>query len=214
MREQLAVVDRLVEADADGGLEIDAEDRARRLVRGAHREIRRQRDDAGRKPRQDDRESRALGLHRLLAAPGLLARAAEPLGHVVEGGDEESELVARGQRKLRVVVAFGHRAGAGDQVLHRLHQTLRREESAVDRRDQRHQHDEGQDQHEGRFERPPQLHQVRILRVGALHGIGELAQLLRDRVERDQDARRGARGWRRAARRRGSRSRPPSRYPG
>ena len=99
---------------------------------------------------------------------------AEALGHVVERGHEEPELVARGQRQLGVVVALGDRAGAGDQILHRLDQALRGEERAVNGRDQRHQHDEGQNQHEGRLERLPQLHEVRVLRVGALHRVGQL----------------------------------------
>ncbi len=177
--------------------------RARRLIGGAHRQIRRERDHARRQARQDHRQSRAFRLHGLLAAASLLARPGQTLGHVVERGHQKAELVARRQRQLRVVVALGHRAGAGDQVLDRLHQALRRKERAVNRRDQRHQHDKGQNQHEGRFERLSQLHQVRILGIGALHGVGELTQLLRHRIQRDQHARgrvaRSASSWRRGA---------------
>ena len=74
--EQHAVVDRFVETRADRGLEIDAEDRARRLIGGAHGEIRRERYDARRKPRQDHGEPGSLRFDGLLAAARLLARAA------------------------------------------------------------------------------------------------------------------------------------------
>ena len=151
--EQRAVADDSSNRLPTAASEVDTEDGARRLIRGAHRQIRLQRDDAGRQPRQDHGQSRPFRLDGLLAAPRLLARPREALGHVVEGGHQETELIARRQRQLGVVVALRHRAGAGDEVLHRLDQPLRGEERAVHRRDQRHQHDERQDQHEGGLER-------------------------------------------------------------
>ena len=71
---RVAVADRFVEALADGGLEIDAQDGARRLIGGAHLQIRLERHHAGRQARENHRESRALGLDRLLAAARFLAR--------------------------------------------------------------------------------------------------------------------------------------------
>ena len=75
LREQRAVADGFVESLADRRFQVDTEDGARRLVRRAHRQVRFQRHHPGRQARQDDRETRPLRLHRLLAAAGLLARA-------------------------------------------------------------------------------------------------------------------------------------------
>ena len=186
LREQGRVADGLVEPLADGGLEIDAQDGARRLIRGAHGQIRLERHHSGGQAREDHGETGALGFHRLLAAARFLAGSGQALRHVVEGRDEKTQLIARGQRQLGVVIAFRNGSRSSDEVLHGLHQALGREERAVDRGDQRHQHDEGQNQHEGRLERPAQLHEIRILSVRALHRVGELAQLLRHRIQGDQ----------------------------
>ncbi len=112
----------------------------------------------------------------------------------------------------RVVVALGHGPGAGNQILHRLHQALRRKEGAVDRGYHRHQHHETQDQHECGLEGPAQLHQIGVLSVGALHGIRQLAQLQRHGIQRDQHPPAAA-AVIRGAPRRESRSRRPHPYP-
>ena len=88
------------------------------MIGDAHGERAVEREHAGRQARENDREPRALALHGLLAARGLLVRAPQTLGHVVEGVHQEAHLVARRQRQARVEVALADRARAGDQVLH------------------------------------------------------------------------------------------------
>ena len=99
LTEQGAVADRFVEWLADGRLEIDAEDGAGRLIRGAYCQIGLERHHASGQARENHAKSRALGFDRLLAAARLFARPAQALGHVVEGGHQESQLVAAGQRQ-------------------------------------------------------------------------------------------------------------------
>ena len=81
-----------------------------------------------RRERITARRSRSL-LDRLAAQRGLLAGAPQALGHVVERMHQEAHLVARGQRQPRAEVALADRARAGDQVLHRPRQPLRRRRS-------------------------------------------------------------------------------------
>ena len=126
-----------------GRRQVGAEDRAGRLVGGAHGEGAVDGQHAGGQARQDDRQARALALHCLLAVRGLGARAAQALGHVVEGVHQEAHFVARGQRQARGEVALADRARALDQVLHRAHQALRGVDRAVDRRQHRQQHAPG-----------------------------------------------------------------------
>ena len=93
----------------------------------------------------------ALALDGLLAVRGFLARAPQALGHVVEGVHQEAHLVARGQRQARAEIALADRARARDQILHRPHQALRGEDGAVDGREHRQQHHQGERQAEVPF---------------------------------------------------------------
>jgi hypothetical protein len=112
-------------------LEVDAENAAGRVVGAAQHQVAADGDDAGSQARQDDRQPLAFSFHRRLAARGLLARAAQPLGHVVERMHQEAHLVARRQRQARAEVALADRAGTRDQVLHRSRELLGGVDSAI-----------------------------------------------------------------------------------
>ncbi len=182
----------LRERAARAAREIDAEDAARRLVGDAHPQVRLQRDDAAGEAREDHRERRALGLDRGAAALRLLARAGELLGHVVERGDEEADLVVRRAQQARVEVAFRDRARARDEVLHRAHEALGKVQRAVHGSEQRHQQHERERQHERRLQRLAQVGELPVLLVGGLHRRREVRKALRNRVGRDQQQRAGA----------------------
>ena len=174
---------------ADACLEIHAEDRARGLIGGADPQIRLEAmTPVDRRARITARFARSLSTACWLARR-FLARAREPLRHVVERVHEKAHLVARRERHARVEVAVGDRARAGDEILNRQHEALRREERAVDGRQQRHQQHECQQQPERDLERLAQVGEFAVLRVGALHGVGELRDALGHRIDRDQRAR-------------------------
>ena len=106
---------------------------------------------------------------------------AQALGHVVERMHEEAHLVVRGQRQARVEIALRDRARALHQVLDRLHEPLRREDRAVQGRQQRQQQHQGQRQDEAGLERLAQVVDLAELLVGRLHGVGQRAESLGDR---------------------------------
>ena len=172
----------LAQVLADAALEFLAEDRARRAVRGAHAQVGLERDHAGGEAREDHGEVRALGLGRLLRADLVRAGAAQPLGHVVEGMDEEAHLIVRRERQSRVEVALGHRPGSLHEVLDRLHQLLRGEDRPVPGREQRQQQHDRERQDEAGLERRAQVVLLAELLVGCLHGVRERTETLGDRV--------------------------------
>ena len=62
------------------------------------------------------------------------------------------------------------------EVLHRPHQPLRGKDRAVDRGEHRQQQHQRQRQPEADLQRLAQRGQFAVLRIGALHGFGQLAE--------------------------------------
>ena len=99
---------------------------------------------------------------------------------------EEAHLVVRGERQPRVEVALRDGARALHEVLDRLHEALGREDRAVPGGEQRQQQHDRQRQDEAGLERLAQVVLLAELLVGRLHGVGEGAEPLGDRVQRLQ----------------------------
>src|SRR5206468_11742163 len=116
-------------------------------------------------------------LTRALDRPLKLARlgpsAAQPLRHVVEGVQQKSHLIARGQRQAGAKIALADRAGALDEVLDGAHQALRGEDRAVDGREHREQQHEGEREAEAVLERLAPRREIPILMVGVLYRVRE-----------------------------------------
>ena len=149
---------------------------------GAHTQVRLERHDAGREPREDDRQVGTLGLGGLLRELLVFARATEALGHVVEGVHEKAHFIVRGHRQACIEVALRDGACPLDEVLDGLHQPLGGENRAIPGREQRQQQHDRQRQDEARLERPSEIVLLAVLLVGGLHRVRERAQALGHRV--------------------------------
>ena len=149
---------RLGFGELDDGLayvsfEVYAENRARSMVGRPDPEVGLEGDDARRQARKDHLELAALALDLLLTLPRVLARAREPLRHVVERVHEKADLVARRRRHARRKVAARHGARALHQQLDRRNEAAREIERPIDGREQRDQQHEAQRQREARLQR-------------------------------------------------------------
>ena len=119
---------------ANAVLEVDIENRAGRLVSRTNAQIRIDRDDTRRQPREDHLEVGALRLDERLAQARLTTRGGESLGHVIERVDQEADLVARWRRQARIEVAFAATARVpGHEILDRCDESPRQDECAIDR---------------------------------------------------------------------------------
>ena len=90
---------------------------------------------------------------------------------------QETHFIARGQRQARAEVALTHRARAGDQVLHRARQPLRRPDRAVDRRQHGDQQHQRQRQPEVDLKGLARRRHIAVIRKSVLHRIGEPGKL-------------------------------------
>ena len=104
---------------AHSALEIDVENRTRRLVRGAYPQVRIDCYNARRQPRKYDFEVGPLRFDKRLAETGLAPCCRETLGHVVKRIDKKPYLVARRRRQSRIEIACGDCPRTCNEVLDR-----------------------------------------------------------------------------------------------
>ncbi len=169
--------------------EVDAEDRAGRLVGVANGQVGLERQHACREARQDDFEVGAFRLHERLAQGRLAARRRKSLRHVVERADQEPDFVTRRRRQARVEVAHGDGARAGDEVLDRRDEAPRQHERAIDGGEQAQQQHEGQRQRQQVLEVFAEEDQLLVLLVRALDALDHLGESIGDREIRLHRAR-------------------------
>ena len=161
---------------ADVRLEIDAENRARGVIRRPDPKVRLERYDARGEAREDHLELAPLALDLLLALPRVLAGSGEPLRHVVERMHEEPDLVAGRRRHARGEVSARDGSRALHQQLNRRYEPPREKKRAVDGSQQRDQQHEAQRQRESGLQRRAQIRQLRDLVVTALNRVRERAR--------------------------------------
>ena len=190
-RQQVSGPDPGGQALAHHAGQITTQDRARRLVGTEQLQLRIDHQHAARESREDHREPLALALDRLPTQRGFLTAAPQPFGHVIERVHQESHLIARGQRQAGPEITLAHGAGAGDQILDRTRQPLRRPDRSVDRRQHRDQQHQRQGQHEIDLERPARGRHVPVIGIGVLDRVREPGQFLRHVVVGEHKAPRG-----------------------
>ena len=172
-----------VERRSDHCVEIDAENLRGGPVGGDQAALRVQRQHSRGQPPEHRFEVGTLRLDEKLALAGLVVCAFQLARHLVEGRDQESDLVLRRARELGFVVPGRDRLGAFGEILQRGDHATRRAKRRVHRGEQADEQHDGQREGEAELQRLAKIRQLPVLRRRGFDAVGESIHPLGDGKE-------------------------------